>query len=353
MAEETAGVRLVERDSQLAELARYTREAAQGAGRLILLSGEAGVGKSALLAAARRELSAARWSWSTCDGLFIPQPLGPLFDVAEQLGGALARRCAAGGERDELFRALAQELGSAGVPDVVVVEDVHWADEATLDLLRFLGRRLRDAAAAVIVTYRDDEAVGDALRVALGDLVAQPSTRRVRLAPLSADAVRILAEGSGFAPQEVFRLTAGNPFHVTELLQARTPGVPESARDAVLARAARLDAPARDALEVAALIGAKVELPLLAALCDAAGLDGLLPSGLLVADGMWLRFRHEIARLAIAEAVPAHRCLLTHRRVLAALHAQGCDDEARLAYHAEGAADADAVLRHAPAAAHR
>jgi predicted ATPase len=185
-------LRLVERDSQLAELIRYTQEAALGAGRLVLLSGEAGVGKSALLAAAQRDLTAVRWSWSTCDGLFIPQPLGPLFDVAEQLGGVLAQRCAAGGERAELFRALLEALGSAGVPDVVVVEDVHWADEATLDLLRFLGRRLRDVAAVVVVTYRDDEAGGDALRVALGDLAAQPSTRRIRLEPLSADQCRVV-----------------------------------------------------------------------------------------------------------------------------------------------------------------
>jgi ATP/maltotriose-dependent transcriptional regulator MalT len=346
-------VRLVERDRELGALVRYATEAGPGAGRLVLLSGEAGVGKSALVEAARRDLTAARWSWSACDGLFIPQPLGPLFDVAEQLGGELLERCKAGGAREELFRALMHELGSAGVPDVVVVEDLHWADEATLDLLRFLGRRLRNAPVTVIVTYRDDEAGGDALRVALGDLAAQPSTRRIRLAPLSADAVRILADGSGFAPDDVFRLTAGNPFYVTELLRAETPGVPASARDVVLARAARLDAGARSALETAALLGAKVELPLLAALSDAAGLDGLLASGLLVGDGRWQRFRHEIARLAIAEAVPAHRCLLIHRRALAALHAQGCADEARLAHHAEAAGDVSAVLRYAPAAARR
>ena len=353
MDAESAGVRLVERESELAEVVRYAGQAAGPAGRLVLLSGEAGVGKSALVEAARRQLTTVRWSWSACDGLFIPRPLGPLFDVAGQLGGELWERCEAGADREELFRALLNELGSADVPDVVVVEDLHWADEATLDLLRFLSRRLRDAPVTVIVTYRDDETGGDALRVALGDLVAQPSTRRIRLEPLSEQAVRILAEGSGFAPDDVFRLTAGNPFYVAELLQAEAHGVPASARDVVLARTARLTAGARAVLEAAALIGTKVELPLLAALSDAAGLDDLLASGLLVADGMWLRFRHEIARLAIAEAVPAHRRLLIHRRVLDALHTHNCDDEARLAYHAEAAGDAKAVLRYAPAAARR
>ena len=347
------GGRLVERESQVTDIVRYVAEAGRGDGRLVLLSGEAGVGKSVLLEAVRRDLTAARWSWSGCDGLFVPRPLGPLFDVAEQLGGEVLERCKAGGERDELFRALLHGLGTAGVPDVMVVEDVHWADEATLDLLRFLGRRLRDLPVTVIATYRDDETGGDALRVTLGDLVAQPSTRRIRLAPLTAAAVRVLADGSGLAPEDVFRLTAGNPFYVTELLQAQAPGVPTSARDVVLARAARLDARARAALEAAALIGTKVELPLLAELSEAAGLDGLLASGLMVADGMWLRFRHEIARLAVAESVPAHRRLLMHRRALDVLSEQGCDDEARLAYHAEAAGDANAVLRYAPAAGRR
>ena len=344
-----AAGRLVERESQLAEMVRCVNEG----GRLVLLSGEAGVGKSALLEATRRALGAVRWSWSACDGLFIPQPLTPLFDLAEQLGGDLLERCEAGAEREELFRALLHELGSTDVPDVVVVEDVHWADEATLDLLRFLGRRLRGAPVTVIASIRDDETAGDALRVALGDLAAQPTTCRIRLEPLSADAVRTLTEGSGFAADDVFRLTAGNPFYVTELLQAEGPGVPASARDVALARAVRLDPSAREALEIAALIGAGVELSLLTALSSAAGLDGLLTSALLVADGIRLRFRHEIVRLAVAEAVPPHRSFLIHRRVLEALHAQGCDDDARLAHHAEGAGDADAVLRHAPAAARR
>jgi predicted ATPase len=208
----------------------------------------------------------------------------------------------------------------------MVVEDVHWADEATVDMLRFLGRRLRAAPVLLIVTYRDDGlAADDPLRIALGDLATQRSTRRVELAPLSADAVRILAGGSGLEAAALYRLTGGNPFYVTEVVQAGLGVVPSSARDAVLARAARLSGGSREVLDVAALIGARVELDLLtsAVACPPATVDEILASGLLAEDGGWLRFRHEIARLAVEQAIPAHRRSAVHARILAALGSLG------------------------------
>ena len=141
---------------------------------------------------------------------------------------------------------------------MVVLEDVHWADEATIDLLRFVGRRLRAAAVLVIVSYRDDDlAADDPLRVALGELARQRSTRRISLTALSADAVRALARGSDLEAAALYRLTGGNPFYVTEVLQAGMAEIPVSARDAVLARAAGLSADARQLLEVAALTGTR------------------------------------------------------------------------------------------------
>jgi tetratricopeptide (TPR) repeat protein len=206
----------------------------------------------------------------------------------------------------------------------------------------------------LIVTYRDEGlAADDPLRIALGDLTTQRPTRRVRLAPLSVDAVRMLAEGSGLKAAELYRLTGGNPFYVTEVVQAGLGAVPASARDAVLARAARLGGGSREVLDVAALIGARVELDLLTSAtgCPPAAVDEILASGLLAEDGGWLKFRHEIARLAVEQAIPAHRRAVIHARVLAALGSLGYADNARMAFHAEAAGDRPVVLHHAPRAA--
>jgi len=351
-----ASMLLLERATQLAALAEYFRDARGGDGRLVLLAGEAGVGKSALVEQLQRDVPGARWSWGACDGLFTPRPLGPLFDLAGQLGGELLERCRADAAREELFGALLRQVSEPARLDVVVVEDVHWADEATVDLLRFLGRRIRNSAVLLIATYRDDGlAAGDPLRVALGELATQRSTRRIDLAPLSADAVRVLAEDSGLEPAALYRLTGGNPFYVTEVLRAGMDEVPASARDAVLARVARLSSESRAVLDVAALTGTRVELRLLesVASCPASVVDELVASGLLAGDGRWLRFRHEIARLAVERAVSAHRRAGLHARILDALRALESDDDAQMAFHAEGAADGPAVLHHAPSAARR
>src|SRR4029077_4281040 len=140
------GPPLLERESSLALLSEYAAQAAGGEGRLVLLRVEARVAKSALVERLCRDMPDARWSWSMCDGLFTPRPLGPLFDLSDQLGGALLDRCWAGASREELFRTLLAQVRASGGLDVVVFEAVHWADEATLDLLRYLSRRLQGAA---------------------------------------------------------------------------------------------------------------------------------------------------------------------------------------------------------------
>jgi DNA-binding CsgD family transcriptional regulator/tetratricopeptide (TPR) repeat protein len=335
---------LIERGAYLAALAEHLAAAAAGNGRLVLVGGEAGVGKTSLVRAFSEERAGgARIVRGACDGLFTPQPLGPLYELADQLGLTVD------GPRHEVFAATLDALRPG--PTVAILEDVHWADEATLDLLRFLGRRLDRTATLLIATYRDDElARHHPLRVVLGDVGGD---RRIALPPLSEDGVRTLAAGSDVDARELYRLTGGNPFFATEVLAAGSPGVPESVRDAVLARAARLGPEARSLLDTAAVVGSRAELPLLEAVLDqpSAALEECLAAGVLQAGAGEVAFRHELARRAVEEALEPLRRAKLHGSVLEALRAGNEADAARLAHHAEMAGDSSAVLEYAPAAA--
>ena len=347
---------LLERTAFLRTLAEYAAEARLGDGRLVLVSGESGMGKTALVEAFQQRLKGARWLWGACDGLLTPRPLGPVFDVGAQVGGELAGLCRQGAQRDRLFAAFQAEIDSPGALTVAVVEDVHWADEATVNLLGFLGRRLGRMLTLLLATYRDDELADDhPLRVVLGDLATQRATRRMRLPPLSEDAVRALATGRDVDGGELYRITGGNPFYVSEILEAGWPSVPPTVRDAVGARLARSGPGTRRVVESAAVIGTRVDRSLLSAVLDGSGapVEDRLTAGILVADGTGLRFRHELVRLAVAAAIAPHRKAELHARLLAALEERGDADPAVLAHHAEGAGDEKAVLRHAPEAARR
>jgi DNA-binding CsgD family transcriptional regulator/tetratricopeptide (TPR) repeat protein len=350
-------MQLLERDSQLTALQEYADEARAGAGRMVLVSGEAGIGKSSLIDALERRLPDARWAWGACDGLSTPRPLGPLVDLAPALDEELDRLCRGGAARDVLFDAVLDSLGAPGADaplTVLVIEDVHWADGATLDLLRFLGRRLRDRRALILVSYRDD-ALGpaDALREVLGELTAQRSTRRIGLPPLSPHALETLAKDSTVEPTVLYDLTGGNPFFATEVVRSQDAELPTSVRDVVLARAARLSESARAALDAAAVVGQRVRPDLLTRVAGAAArdIDEMLTCGVIRVDGHVFAFRHELARLAIEQAIPPHRRAEAHRRILAALVDEGEPDDARLAFHAEAAGNAVAALRHALRAA--
>jgi DNA-binding CsgD family transcriptional regulator len=240
-------------------------------------------------------------------------------------------------------------------PTVLVIEDIHWADEATLDVLRLTARRIESMRVLILLSYRD-ESLDSAhpVRVMLGELTSGIARTRVGLAPLSADAVSQLAEPPGLDGQELYRVTGGNPFFVTEVLASGGAEIPATVRDAVLARAARLTAAARDVLEAVAVATPHAELWLVEALSGEidSRLDECIASGMLVSVDGAVLFRHELARLAIEESLPAARRLTLHRLALEALgsHGDGVVDLARLAHHAEAAAEREAVLTLAPAA---
>jgi DNA-binding CsgD family transcriptional regulator/tetratricopeptide (TPR) repeat protein len=348
---------LLERAGELSLLRDALAAVRSGSGgRLVVLGGEAGSGKTALL---RRFLDehggSARVLWGAGEPLFMPRPLGPLLDVAEATGGELERLAGAGARPHEVAAALLHELVSRQ-PTVLVLEDLHWADEATLDVLMLLARRLELVPALALLSYRDDELErAHPLRILLGELAGKPLIDRLTLSSLSPAAVSVLAAPFGVDASELYRWTGGNPFFVTEVLAAGGARIPHTVRDAVLARSARLSPGALSLLEAVAVVPPQLELWLLEELAgEAAGcLEECLSSGMVTAASRAVAFRHELARLAVEESLPPDRRVALHRAALAGLAAPsaGTPDPTRLAHHAEGAGDPEAVLRFAPAAA--
>ena len=352
---ETSG--LLERAAQLSMLGDCLAEVVERSrGHAALVRGEAGIGKTALLRAFCDDLD-ARWRvvWAACDPLYTPRPLGPLLDIARATDGELRTRVERGAKPHDVAAALLGELESSA-PTVLVLEDVHWADEATLDVLRLVARRVNAVQVLFVVSYRDEQLHrAHPLRVLLGELPGGGAVTRIELASLSREAVAALADASAISADELYEKTAGNPFFVTESLAAGSERVPPTVRDAVLARAARLTAEARALLDAVAIVPQRAEVWLLEALTEGAlgALDECLSSGILRTEADGVAFRHELSRLAIEESLAPDRAVAFHRRALAALAqpAIGAPDLARLAHHAEAAGDSEAVLRFAPSAA--
>ncbi|HEX6696422.1 MAG TPA: AAA family ATPase, partial [Solirubrobacteraceae bacterium] len=350
---------LLERTDQLSALTHALDEVtAARAGAVVFVGGEAGAGKTVLLRAfCDGQRGAVRILWGACEGLLTPGPLGPLFDVAEVTGGELEELVSREARPHEVAGALVREL-ARGRPTVLVLEDLHWADEATLDVLRLLARKVQGVPALVLASYRDDELDRvHPLTLVLGELATARAVTRLAIPPLSEQAVGELAAPHGIDPGELHRQTNGNPFYVTEVLAAGTGEIPHTVRDAVLARLARLSAAARRLLEAIAIATPPAEVWLLEALAPAElhHLEECLASGMVAAQPDGVAFRHELARLAVAEALPPHRRVALHRAATAALAARSgrARDPARIAHHADVSGDGAAVLRFAPAAAER
>ena len=332
--------RLLEREEEISALHAAVRAAAGGEGRFLLLAGEAGAGKTSLVEELR---SQAEMLVGWCEPLSVPTPLAPVRELAPHLSEL------EGDDRVALAHALLDFLAGRGLV-VAVVEDAHWADPATLDVLRLVARRIERVPVVVIVTYRDEELRANVRLTALvGDLVTAGGVRRIALRPLSAEAVKMLAEPAGADADEIVRLTNGNPFLVVEAL-ATTQGLPTTVRDATLARVARLDPSARAIVEAAAVAGPRVPLAVLRELepHDSAALEAALDRGVLVDLGVEIGFRHELTRQAVEESISAPRAAELHARALAAL-ADG--EPARLAEHAERAGLREEAARFAEQAA--
>ena len=344
-------VRLVERDEELAALHQAWERALSGRGGLLIVGGEPGTGKSALVEAfVEQTEGVAPTLWGAGDPLATPRPLGPVHDVAAQLGEPVPTLLREAEQPHEIFSAVFEHLRTT--PSVLVIDDLHWADQGTVDLLRFVLRRVRSSRSLVIGTVRDDEVgTSHAMRSLLGDVARSPDASSLTLRPLSVAGVAELLADRPIDPAALHRLTAGNPFFVVEMLDHEGDDLPSNVRDAVLARTAPLDDEAMDLLHL--LVCAPEAIPdrLLGTLgITLPPLRALDSAGLIRRGARGVAFRHDLCRLAVAGSLPPGGDVALHGRMLEALESSPRPDAAILAHHALGAGDEQRIRRYAAAA---
>lgn len=343
---------LLERESQLDLMQGLLEAARGGTGSVVLVGGEAGIGKTSLVSALCERRGTMNLWWGACDALQTPHPLAPLHDIARANAVGFGTDIDTLG-RLPLFGAVLTELQAS--PTMLVVEDAHWADEATLDLLRFLGRRLAHVPCLLVVTYRDDEvAANHPLRRLMGDL-PRANVTRLQVPRLTAQAVETMAHGALHAHEGLYEVTQGNPFFVSEMLRRGSEAVPHGVEDLVLARFARLGPDARDVAQLTAIVPRHLQGWLMDAVLapSVAAIEECLDAGLLLAQRETFAYRHELARVAVERSLSGPRAQQLHARVLAVLDGphQARAPLAWRVHHAARAHDGDAVLRLAPAAA--
>ena len=324
---------------------------------MAFVAGEAGVGKTALLRAfCDSRAGMAQVLWGTCDGVAAVLPLAPFAQIAEQAGGGL-RAAIEANDRDQLLEAAIKLLRAPrGASKVLVVEDLHWADDATLDLLRRIGRRIDRLPALLAATYREEEVgKGHALRAVM-DAVPPGSGIRLRVPALSLVAVERLALGTALDAAALHAASGGNPFYVTEAVANPTEPVPSTVQRAVEARVRRLSRPAQRVVRAASILGQTVERRTLDGVIHPTRLEvaEAVEAGVLLSDGEWLAFRHALAQQAILATVGPTARRDLHRRALASLRGRTpTPDAAELTRHAAEAADGQAVVEYAPLAGER
>lgn len=350
-------MQLMERDEQKAKLLSIFEWVSSGNGYVVVIAGEAGIGKTVLVKRFLDGVQAQAAIFSgMCDDLYTPQALAPFYDIAFQIGGELVQMLPEANNLRLIGHTLLSAVQRQSEPVIMVVEDIHWADEATLDLLLFLSRRIEHLPIMLVLTLRQNGVLpNQQTHTLLGSLPAA-YTERIRLSPLSLDAVReLLAADNRLDAETVFQLTHGNPFYVTELLASTEDELPQSVRDAVLARATRLSENAQRVLRAVSIVPNHAETWLVADIVDMTNdtLNEVLSSGMLTMRDGFLAFRHELARRAVAEMLPIATTRELHRTIFRALqaHQQEGITPARLVHHAAYADLGEAVVELAPQAA--
>jgi DNA-binding CsgD family transcriptional regulator len=348
---------LLEREDYLVQLKKYFDQVEKGAGHTIFLIGEAGIGKTSLVNLFEREVkSKALFYLGACDSLFTPRPLGPLYDVSIHLGVHIAEMLRNEKNRALIFATILKQLTTSAIPSVLVFEDTHWADDATVDFIKYLARRINRARCLFIVTCRDSEIHSThSLRRIFGEL--PPDTfSKIVVKPLSREAVNSLAMAKGNPNgAEVYSLTGGNPFYVTEILVSGMQRIPEHVKDSILTIFHSKEATMQALLEFLSILPSRIDFRIIERIKDdfSCDIDDCIWSGIIVRTPEYLYFKHELFRLAIEESLLPSKRKSYHKKMLRILSEinDGSHRFSQLVHHARQADEKKLVVEIAPKAA--
>jgi len=347
---------LIERDSFLTALRSQFERVSEGEGRSIFVSGEAGIGKTSLIKAFCNEVKNKCNAYlGICDALFTPRPLAPLYDVLLQLGKNIPEGNIDITNRTAFFTNFLHELNDREKVNMIVFEDIHWADEATLDFIKFLARRITQLKCLFILTYRDTEIhSGHPLRNIMGQLNPD-SFARIELLPLSKQAVEKMAAGRGYNGEDVYRITNGNPFYVTEILASYSEGVPDNIKDSILSIYNKKNGKIKHVWEILSVLPTAFEMNYLDKL-DALYIPAVqdcIDSKILIVDKERILFKHELYRRTIESSLSPLARIALNKKILDLLLESFEENQAteRIIHHAKNANEYDLVVKYAPVAA--
>ena len=349
---------LIERDPFLAILTSRFRQVTTGEGHCIFVTGEAGLGKTSLVRAFLKENENESIEYSgSCDSLFTPRPLAPLYDIALQMKGAWTDKIESISSRAELFTRFLEALTQEDAPVVLLFEDIHWADEATLDFIKFLSRRISRTKCLFVITYRENEiSPRHLLKNISGDLAPGTFTF-LPLTPLSRQAVQKMADEKGFDGEDVYAVSGGNPFYVSEILASYSSGIPDNIKNAVLSVYNRQEEKTKEAWQLLSIIPEGLELTRLAKI-DASlheAIESSLEKKILLIENGKIFFKHELYRRAIEGSFSAFKRIALNKHLLD-LFLKTFQEEVemeRIVHYARQANENEVVVKYAPIAARK
>ncbi|HET6253639.1 MAG TPA: AAA family ATPase [Puia sp.] len=348
-------IELIERAEHLTALHDKYKDMSAGEGHCVMLSGEAGIGKTALVRAfCQQHRHHAKVYLGTCDALFTPRPLAPLYDIIWQIWEDDWKKDGHE-DRTTLFTEFLQRFDQQPGPSILVFEDIHWADEATIDFIKFLARRISRLHCLFILTWRDEEVhPGHPLKQLLGQLPPHSFTR-LQLPPLSERAVESLAKLRGYRGEDVYSISGGNPFYVNEILASYSPGVPDNIKDSILSVFNRLDSTTRQVCALLSVLPTGLETDYLEQLEPhyATALAACLETKIILLKDSRLFFKHELYRRTIESSLSPFVRIDLNKRILNTFREQfeSNGETERIIHHAKNANDHRTVVHYAPIAA--